>query len=100
MGRPKIEVVKIDIEGAELLALRGARDFLRECRPTIFLEIEPRNLKAYPYSKEDVVRFFEENDYGLFSLEGDEIGSKNIGQSGRKIDTFCARPINTERACR
>jgi len=42
IGAPS--VIKIDVEGAELLVLRGARRLLAECQPTLFLEIHSHNL--------------------------------------------------------
>jgi FkbM family methyltransferase len=38
-GNPPPQVVKIDIEGGEVLALPGMRRLLREARPLIFLEL-------------------------------------------------------------
>ena len=35
---PRANVVKIDVEGAELAVLKGSLNLLRECRPKIFLE--------------------------------------------------------------
>jgi FkbM family methyltransferase len=38
-GNPPPQVVKMDIEGGELLALPGMRRLLREARPLLFLEL-------------------------------------------------------------
>ncbi len=38
-GNPAPELVKIDIEGGEVLALPGMRRVLSECHPIIFLEL-------------------------------------------------------------
>ena len=53
---PAPQVVKIDIEGAELLCLRGAARLLREIRPVIFCEVTGENageagtlLRGYGY---------------------------------------------------
>lgn len=42
--RRPVSFIKIDIEGAEPLALRGARTLLQEDRPTILAEINPSQL--------------------------------------------------------
>jgi FkbM family methyltransferase len=34
-------VLRMDIEGAEVFALRGARNVLKECRPRLFIELHP-----------------------------------------------------------
>lgn len=43
--RHPIRLIKIDIEGAEPLALRGARELLRADRPTILSEINPPQIR-------------------------------------------------------
>jgi FkbM family methyltransferase len=40
-NRPTISFCKIDVEGAELLVLKGAEDVLRACRPALLLEADP-----------------------------------------------------------
>jgi FkbM family methyltransferase len=40
---PAPQVVKIDVEGAELLCLRGARRLLREVRPVLLCEVAEEN---------------------------------------------------------
>jgi hypothetical protein len=35
----KVDVVKIDVEGAEAAVMRGAQKFLEKFKPTIFLEV-------------------------------------------------------------
>jgi FkbM family methyltransferase len=42
--RRPVSFIKIDVEGAEPLALRGARRLLREDRPTILAELNPPQL--------------------------------------------------------
>lgn len=78
-GKPKISVIKIDTEGAELLVLRGAQTCISTCKPVIFLEIEPSNLTAYPYDEKDIKSYIENMGYSLVALNK---------------DTYCARPRN------
>lgn len=42
----RLDVIKIDIEGAEYMALSGARQLLQKHRPTIFSEFSPPALMA------------------------------------------------------
>lgn len=41
-----VDIIKIDIDGAEYLAMKGASDILRRSRPLIFTELAPRFLEA------------------------------------------------------
>lgn len=75
--KPKISVIKIDTEGAELLVLRGAKECIQTTSPIIFFEIEPENLKAYPYNKGDIENFFTDVGYTISALT---------------TDTYVARP--------
>jgi len=70
IGRPVINVIKIDTEGAELLILRGGSECIAATRPRIYLEIEARNLDVYPYTPGDILSWLHSNEYELFSLGG------------------------------
>lgn len=76
--RPAVNVVKIDTEGAELWVLQGGREFLKYYHPVVFLEIEPRNLRAYPYDHRDILDFFLENNYVLHNLDNQEVTRINF----------------------
>jgi FkbM family methyltransferase len=41
LGRPRVALVKIDVEGAELSVLDGAQEMLRSSRPTLLVEADP-----------------------------------------------------------
>ena len=56
--------VKIDVEGAELLALRGSRKVLEIVRPVFYIEVNPENQK-------EISALFHSLDYRLFSLAPD-----------------------------
>jgi len=61
----KIDVVKIDVEGAEILALEGAKDILRKQSPTLIVEsFEPGKLvnylKQFRYA---MIKVLDDNNY-------------------------------------
>ena len=53
------DVLKIDVEGAEINVLRGAKRVLSEMRPVVLVEV-------YERSCDEVTDIFLRNDYTLF----------------------------------
>jgi hypothetical protein len=93
-----MNVVKIDTEGAELWVLQGGRTFLSACRPVIFMEVELRNLRVYPYTYFDILRFFKEISYELATLDGVLITDNNFQEyieNGE--DTYMAKPCRDKK---
>lgn len=68
MGRPRVSVIKVDVEGGELAALQGARECLKMERPAVLLEWNRQNLAAYDCAPESLVYFASEMGFELFSL--------------------------------
>jgi FkbM family methyltransferase len=87
-NRPKIDIVKIDTEGAELWILQGAKEFLSECKPIIFMEINEENLKPYPYDQFEILKWLNENNLKLFSFYNTKITIENLELCMKKNDTF------------
>lgn len=60
--------IKLDIEGAELPALRGAERILRRHRPVLAFENGgQRYARRFGYSAADFFGFFEQAGYGLYT---------------------------------
>lgn len=64
---PYPDVVKIDIEGAEMIALKGMSNLLSSAkRPRlIFLEIHPKFLPSFDCTTEDIFEFIEKYNYEI-----------------------------------
>lgn len=62
----KADVIKIDIEGAELGALRGAEKTVTTSHPTIMFECVLPERNALGYAAEDIWQWLTERDYGIF----------------------------------
>jgi FkbM family methyltransferase len=53
----RLDLVKIDVEGAEMLVLRGLGRTLERLRPVVIIELIPAQLKNFSTSKEEVLSF-------------------------------------------
>jgi FkbM family methyltransferase len=68
-GLARAEVLKIDVEGAELKMLKGAKSLLEgENKPAIIIEFNEQTLKPFGTSKVQLARFLEKKGYRLFRI--------------------------------
>lgn len=58
-----VDVIKIDVEGSELFVMQGARDTITRCRPSVQVEIVPKQCGAYGYDPQALYDFFADLDY-------------------------------------
>jgi FkbM family methyltransferase len=67
LGKPRVSVIKIDVEGGEFAVLDGARACVRGSRPCILLEWNACNLAAYRVEAKALLTYANEMNYDLFS---------------------------------
>jgi FkbM family methyltransferase len=67
-GIERLDLIKIDIEGAELRALRGGYATLKRFRPAILIELNPDALDRDRSSVRDVVVLLEDLGYKLWTV--------------------------------
>ena len=65
----RLDVVKLDIEGAEVLALRGMAEVLQRFRPHLLLEINPKCLRRLGFEVGDVVGILQGHGYRLENVK-------------------------------
>ncbi len=64
----RIDLVKCDVEGAEIFALRGGMKVLERTRPVLMLEMLRKWARAYDYHPDDIIRLLTPLGYRCFSL--------------------------------
>lgn len=58
-GVSRVDVIKIDIEGAEYSALKGAMNTLRRFRPLVLMELDRDNLLRAGCTADDILGFWQ-----------------------------------------
>jgi FkbM family methyltransferase len=70
-NRPAPQVLKIDVEGAELQVLQGAQRLLREIRPVILCEVDEP-------TRSEVTRLFRDASYLMYDWDNRAAGEVNV----------------------
>lgn len=74
-----VDLVKIDVEGAELLVFRGAEGVLRrpkEESPVWIFECEPQNYAEFGYKPADLFELLRRHGYELYEYDGNRCVSR------------------------
>lgn len=87
-GLDRLDLVKVDVEGAELFVLQGGRKTIARYRPLIFLELLRKWSKPFGYHPNDVIQMlhaigyqcytFGESGLVPFSVMTEETDQKNF----------------------
>jgi len=63
------DVIKIDVEGSEILVLLGARETIAYAKPIIYLSIHPKLIESLNQSVEQLLCIIREIDYSIYDVE-------------------------------
>lgn len=67
-----VDFMKVDVEGAELMVLRGARAILERDHPGLLVEFQELNTRQFGYEPQEITAFLEEVGYTKFRRVGVE----------------------------
>jgi FkbM family methyltransferase len=88
-----IKFIKMDLEGGEFDAMRGAKNLLLLDRPVVVFENSLNySAKLYGYSEEDFNSFFKLIDYELLDFFGNPIGTFDFDANQPQPWQFVAFP--------
>lgn len=68
---PRVDFIKMDIQGSEVDALNGAEKTIGASRPIMFIEIEQQHLKALGSSAQQLIEKILSLGYALYRIEND-----------------------------
>lgn len=89
----KIDVIKMDIEGAEILALQGSREALKRKKIELFIEYNPQSLRSFAEPGE-LLKLIKKLGFKIVSIIDERTGSlipfseSNLKKVMRQT-TFC-----------
>ena len=62
----KLDVVKIDVEGAEIKVLKGMEETIKEYKPTILMEVSDKRTEVFGYKAHELCDFLISKGYTLY----------------------------------
>jgi len=82
----KLDLIKCDIEGAELLMLKGAKECLKKFKPILQLEVSDNLTKIYGYSSKSTFKYL--NDYGYVGYYANDKNNLEKIKAYNKYDSI------------
>lgn len=62
------DLIKADVEGAEIFVLKGGRETLEKYRPVLFLEMLRKHARMFGYHPNDIIALLQPLGYRCFTL--------------------------------
>ncbi|WP_176767883.1 FkbM family methyltransferase [Nitrosospira sp. Nsp18] len=86
-----VDIIKIDIEGAEIKALEGARETIMRFRPLVFMELDLDNLARAGQSPDEVLELWKSLNYevSIILVTGKTIPVNNPNEFGPHQNLEC-----------
>ena len=67
------DLIKIDVEGAEINVLKGARRVIKEFKPMIFLSVHPNAIRALEESDDALLNEIHASGYQVTNIDGSAV---------------------------
>jgi FkbM family methyltransferase len=88
----RVDFIKMDIEGGERDALRGAAHLFARYRPVVLCEIEPARIAPWGYDPREILALLEASGYEWFTLDAEGGLSPLRDAPGSLSGEYVARP--------
>ena len=86
-----VDLLKIDVEGAELRVLRGADGIIGKHNPDIIVEVHPTRLLKSGGAAQEVAQFLSWRGYRIYEIVNARDSASEAELEGVKADDFCPK---------
>ncbi|MBA65597.1 MAG: hypothetical protein CMG55_07345 [Candidatus Marinimicrobia bacterium] len=87
-----VSFIKVDVEGAELMVLKGSLNTIKKFKPIIMIEIEDRWIESYNIKRENINSFFIDLKYEIYCYFNGKLKKCDINFT--KSNNFIFIPSN------
>lgn len=92
----RLDFIKMDIEGAELSALKGGQKVIEKFRPQFLIEINRKACERFHYDPNEIAYFFKSLNYSLYQI-GDVVERSQWVDDFSKIEQSNVLVLNEKR---
>ena len=85
---PRVDLIKIDIEGFEMNALKGAEQTIKLHKPILFVEVNNENLKIQNSSAQELIAYLEKYYSVIYNAENNMPVNSNDNFDNCHIDVI------------
>ncbi len=83
---PRVDVIKCDVEGAEMLVFSGAKEVLGHWHPVLLFEAIENHTKLFNYEVADLLDFIASYGYTLYRIVGERLERATVAtQNGNYL---------------
>jgi FkbM family methyltransferase len=86
----RLDFIKCDVEGAEMLVVRGGRATLKRLSPLLWLESNPDWTRGFGYAPGDLVAELRSLGYDRFFSAGEALAPLTDADLARSMNLLCA----------
>jgi FkbM family methyltransferase len=94
----RIDLIKCDVEGAEIFVIKGALETLKRTKPVLFLEMLRKWSAKFDYHPNDIIRLLNGIGYECYCIEGEKLSCvKEIDEQTIATNFFFLHPQKHKR---
>jgi len=91
---PRVDFLKMDVEGSEVFALKGAIDTIRRCHPVLIVEVADIVLHSIGCDGQQIYDFLRDEGYEFYSFFNEKM--RRVWHSEVRLDNVMAKWRNDE----